>query len=430
MKKYTLKRLESLGLAMALTASLSSCGGKIEGIKKFDFKKVVDGSFYTCFNNLGMMATNELNKIQREIREATEKENNKEEITEEDVLEAFDKSEYNSDTKEFISAFLDTWTLNNDILERFWESAKGDSNLLAYLLSCGVSAFPFGVEPSYFDEVVFNRDLQFFDNRDGVIPSLPSVYLQLVKANEYGDFNEYIAFNFCSGESKDYSIITDVENRIIAHTYDGYVEIEGKKYQLTNFNWNLKKLGLEKKARRNYSIADLIDIQFAINKIYLGYQFSSYIKTSNIIVFDTTKCYISDRINNRQPYYFLEYIGEDISNNGGYFYRDVLNKNAIAYFNTNNNYFVYIDLTKSVDEFFYEHTGECRYFEPLIIGSEYFAMNQIYFTPFKAFLDGSNFSELAQGEYISTQSVVNVSKQVTEEFLADIIGVEDSRLGI
>lgn len=430
MKKYTLKRLESLGLAMALTATLSSCGEKNEGINKFNLEKVRDGSFYTCFNVAGIMATNELNKLQREIFETIKKEDNKKEITKEEVIEAFDKSEYSQDTKNFIRSFLDTWTLNNDILENFLEAAEGDSNLLGYLLSSGVRPFPFGIDSSYYSEVVYYRDLQFFDNRKGVISSLPATYLQLVKTNEYGDFNVYVAFNFCSGEKTNYSIITDRENKIIAHTNNGYVEIEGKKYQLTNFNWKLKKLGLEKKARKNYSIADLINIQFAMSKIYFGYQSSSYVKTSNVIVFDTTECYISDRINNRYPYYFLEYIGKDIFNDGGYFYRDVLNKNAVAYFNTNNNYFGYIDLTKKVDEFFYEHTGEYCYFEPLIINSDYFAINQIYFKPLDAFLDNTSFSKLAQRDYVSVQSIANACKQVTEEFLTSIIGVQGSELKI
>lgn len=429
MKSYTLKRLESLGLAVALTATISSCGKKNDTLNHIDLTAIFSNSFDVCFNTMGKMATAELNRVQREALEAIEKDNRKV-VTEEDVIGEFDKSKYSQDTKIFIRTFLDNLTLNNDILENFLEAAKGDSNLLGYLLSAGVSAFPFGVEPSYYSEVVYNRDLQFFDNRKGIISSLPATYLQLVKTDEYGDYNVYVAFNFCSGERKDYAIITDAENRIIAHTHNGYVEIEGKKYQLTNFNWKLKKLGLEKKARKNYSIADLINIQFAMNNIYLEYQPSSYVKTSNVIVFDTTECYISDRINNRRPYYFLEYIGKDIFNDGGYFCRDVLNKNAIAYFNTNNNYFGYIDLTKKVDEFFYEHTGEYCYFEPLIINSDYFAINQIYFKPLDAFLDNTSFSKLAQRDYVSVQSIANACKQVTEEFLTSIIGVQGSELKI
>lgn len=423
MEKYTLTRLRALFMASVLTATLSSCGKKSQNIAVPNFKRVFESSFGVCFNTLGRMTTDELNKLIEEKQKEEEKS-----VTVDDVLASFEDASFNEETKSFLKEFLNANNLNQDVLKSFIEASEEDRNYFALLLDAGLSHFPFGFNEPLFNEVINNLDLQLFDNRKGIIPDAPNTYIQLVRVEQLDNYNVYRPFNMFLGIDKA-CVITDLDNKIIAHTYNGYVEIEGKKFQLTNFNWKLKKLGLERMARRNYSIADLKQIQCAISKIYIEGHNSSYIKTSDVIVFDTTKCLISKDIDGRHPYYFLEYVGEDVFNTGGHFYRDILNKNAIAYFDQ-NGYFIYGDFTKMVNEEFYISTGECEYIEPFSIDSHYFAREERYFYGLNAFLINEGRTELVPGKYTTSYNIMNICREVTESFLSDIVFDKDSLLAL
>lgn len=427
MEKYTLTRLKALAMASVLTVTLSSCGEKSQNIEAPNFKRVFESSFGVCFNTSGRMATDELNKlIEMKLKEEEKQKEVESRVTVDDVLVSFEDSSFNEETKAFLKEFLNTNNLNQDILKSFIEASKEGENYFAQLLDAGFSHFPFGFNESLFNEVINNLDLQLFDNRKGIIPDAPNTYIQLVRVEQLDNYNVYRPFNMFLGIGKTL-IITDSDNRIVAHTYNGYIEIEGKKFQLTNFNWKLKKLGLERMARRNYSIADLKQIQSAISKAYVGGHNSSYIKTSDVIVFDTTKCLISKDIDGRRPYYFLEYVGEDVFNTGGHFFRDILNKNAIAYFDQ-NGYFIYGDFTKRVNEEFYISTGKCKYIEPFSIDSHYLASGESYFSSLDSFLMNRGYSELVLGEYTTSYNIMNICREVTESFLAEIISDKDSLL--
>ncbi len=431
MEKYTLTRLKALFMASVLTATLSSCGKKSQNIEAPNFKRVFESSFGVCFNTSGRMATDELNKlIENKLKEEEKQREEESRVTVDDVLVSFEDSAFNEETKAFLKEFLNANDLNQDVLKSFIEAPQEGRNYFAQLLDAGISHFPFGYSESLFDEVINNLELQLFDNRKGIIEDAPNTYIQLVRVKQLDNYNVYRPFNMFLGFGNTL-IITDLDNKIVAHTCNGYVEIEGKKFQLTNFNWKLKKLGLERMARRNYSMADLKQIQCAISN-YAGGRNSSYIKTSDVIVFDTAKCLISEDIDGRRPYYFLEYLGKDVFNTGGYIYRDILNKNAIAYFyqNGSKSYFIYEDLTKVFDEEFYNSTGECVYIEPFSIDSHYFASGEMYFSSLDSFLKNKGCPELVIGEYTTSYNIMNICREVTESFLAEIISDKDSLLAL
>ncbi len=414
MKKYTLKRLESLGLAFALTATLSSCCKNKDNLNTFNARPIFSSSFGTVFNTSGEMATKELNKRIDE----TKKQSIEDEITEEDIIDAFNESKfYSDDTKAFIKSYLKYWTLGSDTERTLIDATKGNKAILARIINDGRYPFPFGVGimSSIFDEFTYNRDLQLFDNRKGVIPTLPHSYLQLVKANAYDDFNVYIAYNLLNDYESRFCIITDSENRIIAHTNEDYVELDGKKFQLTNFNWKLKKLGLEYKAKKDYSMADLMDIQASMNAVISGYKLGTNVKTSNIIVFDTRNCVEDYTIRDRQPYYFLEFLGEDIFTPGAYFYRDLMNPNVIAYFDANKEYFAYRDFTKEYDQYYYDHFGKYLYFMKFSMDSSSFAPGEVYFKSLNDFLQEHNLGEVSRDDYLTCKDIEIFNSQVLEE---------------
>lgn len=414
MKKYTLKRLESLGLAAVLATTLSSCGKNKDGQNTFDARPIFSSSFGTVFNTSGEIATKELNKAIDE----TKKQSVEDEITEEDVIVAFDASQlYSDDTKAFIKSYLKYWNLGNDIERTLIDAANGNKGILAKIINDGRYPFPFGVgiSSSIFDEFTYNRDLQLFDNRKGVISTLPHDYLQLVKTDTYDDFNVYIAYNLLNDYESRFCIITDSENRIIAHTNGDYVELDGKKFQLTNFNWKLKKLGLEYKAKKNYSVADLMDIHASINAIISGYQLATNVKASNIIVFDTRNCVEDYAISEKQPYYFLEFLGEDIFNPGAYFYRDLMNPNVVAYFDANKQYFVYRDFTKEYDQHYFDTFGKYLYYMKFSIDSSSFKYGETYFKSLKEFLQEHNLGDVSRDDYLTCRDIETINSQVFEE---------------
>lgn len=355
MKNYQLKRLKALTMAGVLMATLSACKGK-EGTK-VDLGPSISEVSNTLEEKLDLLNRFDSlkHKLEEEKRKRLEREQEirekveKDKVTLDEAMQKLGSEDYFDEVeKEFVKAFL------NDSKNKQYISSSNAANIASgnidYLVS-EITMANTGIGPFYdvgeLYRPSFNKDsIRIFNNSKGSISSLPCCYIPMVYRNTYDNFNVYevnATDNFGMGFESNYFVITDLNGKIIAHTYNGYNRVNGTNIA-GSLNALLGKYGLSNLSSDVYSEVDLRNIRLELSKKISGYSASGDIRTADMLVFDTTGKENYPRLDPCQDYYFMEYICPDVFSTDTSFYGDVFSPTATAVVNG--------------DKFFYENLAQ------------------------------------------------------------------------
>lgn len=346
MKNYQLKRLKALTMAGVLMATLSAC--KKEETPKVDLDFSTSGVTSVVEEKLHLLEIQEALEAARKEMDAEAKEQEDEVKQTEEVNEDKFFKEYDETEKKFVEAFLNSEKNIGYIYPSIaLDVANGDIESLVSEITMANT----GIGPLY--EVgelyrpSFNKDsIRIFNNSKGSISSLPCCYIPMVYRNTYDNFNVYevnATDNFGMGFESNYFVITDLNGKIIAHTYNGYNRVYGTNIA-GSLNALLGKYGLSNLSSDVYSEVDLRNIRLELSKKISGYSASGDIRTADMLVFDTTGKENYPRLDPCQDYYFMEYICPDAFSIDTSFYGDVFSPTATSVVNG--------------DKFFYENLAQ------------------------------------------------------------------------
>lgn len=344
MKKYQLERLKALTMAGVLMVTLSACKEKEE--TKVDLGPSISGVSSTLEEKLNLLNQFEglKHKLEEEKRKRLEREQEirekveKDKVTLDEAMQKLESEDYFDEVeKEFVKAFL------NDSKNKQYISSSNAINIASgdtdYLVSeitiANTSIGPFYDVCELF-RPSFNKDsIRIFNNSKGSVSSLPRCYIPMIYRNTYDSFNVYevnSTDNFGIYFETNYFVITDLNGKIIAHTYNGYNRVNGNNIS-GSLNYLLGKHGLSNLILDVYSEADLRNIRLELSKKISGYSASGDIRTSDMLVFDATRKENYPRLDPCQDYYFMEYICPDAFSIGTSFYGDVFSPTATAVIN-------------------------------------------------------------------------------------------------
>lgn len=345
MKNYQLKRLKALTMAGVLMATLSAC--KKEETPKVDLDFSTSGVTSVVEEKIHLLEIQEaLEAARKKMAEAKEQEdevNHTDEVNEDKFFKEYDETE-----KKFVEAFLNSEKNIGYIYpSNALDVANGDiESLVSEITMANTGIGPF-YEVGELYRPSFNKDsIRIFNNSKGSISSLPCCYIPMVYRNTYDNFNVYevnATDNFGMGFESNYFVITDLNGKIIAHTYNGYNRVNGTNIA-GSLNALLGKYGLSNLSSDVYSEVDLRNIRLELSKKISGYSASGDIRTADMLVFDTTGKENYPRLDPCQDYYFMEYICPDVFSTDASFYGDVFSPTATAVVNG--------------DKFFYENLAQ------------------------------------------------------------------------
>lgn len=345
MRKYTLKRLESLAIATSLTFTLTACGGH-ESNKNAE---VYDSHIAASNDNKedaiiseyklekGHLSEKiaelkeELDRRKKEI-ERLEKivDNYSSLISVEKAYKLLDESDlFDIETKEFIKSYLNDKS-DAVVVSLLLQAITGDSRYLVGYINEENSHAP--LAPNY-----NSADLFILDNTRGIISDYYALYVSLEYSSTYGNYSVYeTPFGF---------VIANSNNRVVAYTtLEGkIVSVSSLNISLVPFNKFLENIGLSSYIAPVYLPENLERAKLAVNKKIAGYQENDKKRTSNVLVIDMASCKEYNHIGEHEPYYFLDYIGPDVFNTSSFLCQDIFNSDA------------YFTLDKESGEFLYQY---------------------------------------------------------------------------
>lgn len=397
MRKYTLKRLESLVVATSLTFTLTACGSHksnkndevyesyIAASNDNKEKDAIISDYKLENEHLSREIAElkeELNRRKAEIESLTKKNESYASIISKDkAFKLLDESDlFDKETKEFIKSYLSDKS-DAVVVSLLLETITGDSRYLVGYINEENSHAP--LTPVYASNELFILDNSKATIK-GKLNDYKALYVSLRFSNTYGNYNVYeTPFGF---------VIADSNNRVVAYTtLYGLISVYDLNISIVPFNKFLENIGLSSYIAPEYLPENLERVKLAVNKKIAGYQENDKKKTSNVLVIDMASCKEYNHVGEHEPYYFLDYIGPDVFNTSSFLCQDIFNSDA------------YFTLDKESGEFLYQHLDYYSTNRGFYLTEYDFSLNPL--KTLSELLDEKNMSEA-----LSNKNVLNNSK--------------------